>query len=141
MRDHSQLGKNEHEITQAIKLPPVINKDEDVFIVPLFHTRPNFITKNSTRGQYIFLDKHSQQIDVSNKIVLIESADPGFDWIFAFSLTGLITKYGGVNSHMAIRCTEFGLPAAIGCGEQIFDSILRSQAVEINCSEERIVMM
>ena len=62
-----------------------------------------------------------------------------FDWIFSSSLKGLVTKYGGANSHMAIRCAEFGIPAAIGCGEQIFDRILRGRAVEINCSEGRIV--
>ena len=40
---------------------------------------------------------------------------------------------------MAIRCAEFGLPAAIGCGEQIFEQILRFGMIELNCSEERIV--
>ncbi len=54
-------------------------------------------------------------------------------------MLGLVTKYGGVNSHMAIRCAEFELPAAIGCGEQIFDRILRASAVEISGSEERIL--
>ena len=29
-------------------------------------------------------------------------------------IKGLITKYGGVNSHMAIRCAELSVPAAIG---------------------------
>ena len=42
-----------------------------------------------------------------NKIVLIEGADPGFDWIFSQNIAGLITKYGGANSHMAIRSAEF----------------------------------
>ena len=51
---------------------------------------------------------------------MIESADPGYDWIFTHDIKGLITKYGGAASHMAIRCAEFNLPAAIGSGE-IFD--------------------
>ena len=29
--------------------------------------------------------------------------------------------YGGANSHMAIRCAEFNIPAAIGCGTLIYD--------------------
>ena len=29
--------------------------------------------------------------DISGKIVLIENADPGFDWIFGHSIVGLIT--------------------------------------------------
>ena len=76
-------------------------------------------------------------IDISllrDKIILIESADPGFDWIFAQNIVGLITKYGGANSHMAIRCAEFGIPAAIGCGEQRFESIQNSKRVLLDCS-------
>jgi len=108
----------------------------------LLQNMPNFITNKVARGTYIFLSGHNlQPSDVANKIVLIESADPGFDWIFSCSVTGLVTKYGGANSHMAIRCAEFGLPAAIGCGEQIFDLVLRGSAVELNCSEELIIPM
>ena len=39
---------------------------------------------------------------------------------------------------MTIRCAEFNLPAAIGCGEQIYNLVINSSAVEINCSEELI---
>ena len=54
-----------------------------------------------------------------DKIVLIENADPGFDFLFSYKIKGLITKYGGANSHMAIRCMELGLPAIIGSGDKI----------------------
>jgi len=72
---------------------------------------------------------------VDGKIVLIESADPGYDWIFSRSILGLITRFGGANSHMAIRCAEFGLPAAIGCGEQIFERAREAMSVELHCAE------
>ena len=48
---------------------------------------------------------------------MIENADPGYDWIFLHKIRGFITKYGGLNSHMAIRAAELGIPAAIGTGE------------------------
>ena len=70
--------------------------------------------------------------------MLIENADPGFDWIFAYPIAGLATKYGGANSHMAIRCAEFALPAAIGCGEQIFDRLCKAGSIEINCTENHV---
>ena len=38
-------------------------------------------------------------------------------------LEGLITAYGGSNSHMAIRCVELSIPAAIGCGERMFEKL------------------
>jgi phosphoenolpyruvate-protein kinase (PTS system EI component) len=54
----------------------------------------------------IFLDKQNSQKNIDNKIVVIENADPGYDWIFTKNIVGLITKYGGANSHMAIRCSR-----------------------------------
>ena len=61
--------------------------------------------------------------DLNGKIVLIENADPGYDYIFNQKIIGLITKYGGINSHMTIRCSELGIPAAIGIGENLYDKI------------------
>ena len=78
---------------------------------------------------------------VEDKILLIESADPGFDWIFTKNPAGLITKYGGVASHMAIRCAEIGLPAAIGCGEIIFDRLLSSSKVQLDCKNQQIFIL
>ena len=56
-----------------------------------------------------------------NNIILIENADPGFDFLFGLGIKGLITRYGGVNSHMAIRCLEENIPACIGIGEDNFE--------------------
>ncbi|MCQ9206945.1 MAG: PEP-utilizing enzyme [Omnitrophica bacterium] len=132
-------GRCSHEITLATRLPYLIERPEDISIAPLFLNKPNFITQKTARGPCVFIDGKGESVsDIKGRIVLIESADPGFDWIFSFPLLGLITKFGGANSHMAIRCAEFGLPAAIGCGEQIFDRILRSQAIELSCSEGKI---
>jgi phosphoenolpyruvate-protein kinase (PTS system EI component) len=67
---------------------------------------------------------------------MLENADPGFDWIFTKEPLGLITKYGGVASHMAIRCAEFNIPAAIGCGESIYDELLESKVILIDCAKK-----
>ena len=75
---------------------------------------------------------------IDGHIVLIESADPGYDWIFSHPISGLITKFGGANSHMAIRCAEFGLPAAIGCGERLFNTLTKAQVVELNAATKRL---
>ncbi|MGA1823335.1 MAG: PEP/pyruvate-binding domain-containing protein [bacterium] len=140
LRDISCQEKRNHEITRALQLPYLIESYEDVVIVPLLLNKPNFITQKTVKGHYVLLDSENGKLpDIADYIVLIEGADPGFDWIFARSIRGLITKFGGANSHMAIRCAEFGIPAAIGCGEQIFDRILHSRAIEINCLEGRII--
>ena len=61
-----------------------------------------------------------------------------YDWIFSFNIKALITKFGGANSHMSIRCAEFGLPAAIGCGEQIFHKLKSSNTIFLNCETKKI---
>ena len=64
---------------------------------------------------------------------MIENADPGFDWIFTYKIKGLITKFGGINSHMAIRCRELKIPAAIGCGEKLFSDLLKEKKIILDC--------
>ena len=76
-------------------------------------------------GSYIQLDVNRNVKELDNKIVVIENADPGYDWIFGHKILGLVTKFGGINSHMTIRCSELSIPAVIGCGEQIYTSLLK----------------
>jgi phosphoenolpyruvate-protein kinase (PTS system EI component) len=64
--------------------------------------------------------------------VLIPQADPGYDWLFGQRIAGLVTLYGGANSHMAIRAAEFGLPAAIGIGEQRYRSLAKAAVLELS---------
>ena len=44
----------------------------------------------------------------------------------------MVTLYGGANSHMAIRAAEFGLPAAIGIGEQRYRELVRANVIELS---------
>ena len=69
---------------------------------------------------------------------MIPQADPGYDWLFGQDIAGLITKYGGANSHMAIRSAEFGLPAAIGVGETLYASFTGAQVLELDAGNRRI---
>jgi phosphoenolpyruvate-protein kinase (PTS system EI component) len=79
--------------------------------------------------------------EINNKIILIENADPGYDWIFTKKPKGLITKYGGVASHMSIRCAEVNLPAAIGCGELLFQQLSNSKKILLDCKNEQIISL
>ena len=122
----------------SIELPPLIfsENDFDFFLLP--KTVGNFVGEKSIIKESIFLSTHEHQIDLSGKIVLIENADPGYDWLFGRNIAGLITKYGGANSHMAIRTAEFGLPAVIGVGEQKFSEVLDAKVIEIDCANMRL---
>ncbi len=121
-------------------LPPLIISKQDFEIISYYHARPNYITSKSIVSDITNLKK-SSELSLNKKIVLLENADPGFDWIFAENPSGLITKYGGVASHMAIRCAEIGLPAAIGCGELIFEELVNSSKVLLDCKNSKITVL
>ncbi|OGG12548.1 hypothetical protein A3D77_04365 [Candidatus Gottesmanbacteria bacterium RIFCSPHIGHO2_02_FULL_39_11] len=75
---------------------------------------------------------------MTDRIVILEKADPGYDWIFTKNIKALITKYGGAGSHMAIRCAEFGIPAAVGCGDVIFSNITTARRIQLDCKNKKI---
>lgn len=134
LRNRSQLSAKENKITTAIRLPQVLFDQEGVSVIPFQVSQPNFITQKTVSAESRVLQTGYDYNEIENKIILIENADPGFDWIFSQSISGLITKYGGANSHMAIRCAEFGLPAAIGCGEQYFEAAIKAKWIVLDCS-------
>ncbi len=139
LRPRTMAGRKQHDTTKALRLPQILIDPLDVHVVPLRLSEPNFITHDSITGHGVRVGGHDEvPPDMAGAIVLIENADPGFDWIFAYGIAGLVTKYGGANSHMAIRCAEFGIPAAIGCGEQIFDRLCSAGSIEINCTENHV---
>ncbi|MDA7591854.1 PEP-utilizing enzyme, partial [Pseudomonadales bacterium] len=121
----------------SLNLPELIFNTTDV---EMFHQpamTPNFVTHHNITAEIVNL-ANSNHGNIDNKIVCIENADPGFDWIFSHNIKGLVTKYGGVASHMSIRCAEFDLPAAIGCGEKIFNSIILGKKINLDCGNKKI---
>ena len=99
-------------------------------------TQPNFIGSGNVTAECAIFEENTYKIkslSLDAKIVCIPSADPGYDWIFGHSIVGLITKYGGGNSHMAIRAAEFNIPAIIGLGEAKFESLASGSLLQIDC--------
>lgn len=131
-------GRARYRMTQAMCLPDLIRSPEDLSYFQITSNQPNFITQKRVTADAAVLVSGRPDAALKGKIVLIEGADPGFDWIFGHHIGGLITRYGGAASHMAIRAAEFGLPAAIGCGTSIFNSLLRARKIELNCAARQI---
>lgn len=134
-----EIDKNKNVFlkNEFLLLPPFISKEKNVFVIENFRSKPNFITKKSVTANIIQINKNIIQ-NVRGKIIAIENADPGFDWIFSKNPAGLVTKYGGVASHMAIRCSEIGLPAVIGCDQTIFSRIEAAKRMKLDCKKEQI---
>ena len=126
-----------HLKNSELILPTVIQDKKDFKSIYFEISRPNFITQRYVEGEIVDFENNAST-GIEDKIILIEKADPGFDWIFTKNIKGLITKYGGAASHMAIRCTEFNIPAAIGCGEQIYTKISRWEKLKLDCKRKKI---
>ena len=142
IRTLANSGKDKRRLATLIRLPQILSDTEGVFVVPFQISQPNFISTKIVTARVQSLNTAITGTElISGKIVLIESADPGFDWIFGQNIAGLVTMYGGVNSHMAIRCAEFNLPAAIGCGQQRFESYIRAEQLCLDCSARLITVV
>ena len=128
-------------LNQKINLPSIIFSENDFDVIKHYSAKPNFITQKSVHSKIVSLTNmdNNNVPELEGKIVIIENGDPGFDWIFTRNPAGLITKYGGVASHMSIRCAEFGIPAAIGCGELIFNKINNAESVLLDCKQNKII--
>ena len=134
-------GKKEYQITESITLPPVILGPSDVFHFHYPDSEPNFITSQRVRGEIYLLETMEDAAELEDKIVLIPSADPGYDWIFAHKIGGFITMYGGANSHMAIRAGELSIPAAVGVGAKLFEEFKKASLIELDAQGNLIKIL
>lgn len=133
-----EANKSNYDLNNYLYLPQILFSSSDFEIVQSYTSQPNYITTKKVDGRVVILHKNNST-DIRNKIVVVESADPGYEWIFAQNPAALITKYGGPASHMAIRCSELGLPAIIGSGEILYETVLRSKYIMIDCGMQKIV--
>lgn len=127
-----------HQQQRIIELPPLLCRDEDlsVFLYPA--TQPNFVGTARIRAACVVIGEGDDGLDLSGKIALIQQADPGYDWLFGRQIAGLITLYGGANSHMAIRAAEFGLPAALGVGETRYRTLAAASVLELDAGNRTL---
>ena len=136
-----KFEKNSKILNNYLTLPPLLIHKDDFEIQNHYISKPNFITSKKIIAEIYQIKNFKKINDLENKIILIENADPGYDWIFTKNISGLITKYGGVASHMSIRCSELGLPAAIGCGDILFEQLQNTQKVMLDCKYEHIITL
>ena len=49
--------------------------------------------------------------------------------------------YGGVNSHMAIRAAELGIPAVIGTGEALYNKWATAKHLKVDCANKEVQVL
>ena len=120
-----------------VLMPDLITSNEDFYFYEEMSKNGNYIGQGTVIGDVLLIDNEANRPNnLENKIVVIPAADPGWDWIFNYKIKSLVTKYGGPNSHMAIRCAEHNIPAILGVGENNFTVISNSKSLEIDFSNE-----
>lgn len=138
MSDSIAAGKKRYKETLGIALPPVITSPDDVWAFEWPESAPNFITQKQVTATVRGSGERDQ---LDGVIVCIPNADPGFDWLFSYPIAGLITAWGGANSHMAIRAGEQSLPAVIGVGEAAYRRWSSAQRLHLDCAGRRVEVL
>jgi phosphohistidine swiveling domain-containing protein len=136
LRRSIDLGRSRYAFTERTSLPQLITEPDEVWAFHVSSSQPNFVTRKAVTAQ-VTVDV-SQRTGLSQRIVLIASADPGYDWIFNEDIAGFVTQFGGANSHMAIRAAELGIPAVIGAGERMFRQLSKASHVHLDCANRLV---
>jgi len=139
LRESVAHGKERHALARNLVLPPIISSPHDVFAFHLPPSHPNFITRKSVTAPIASVGDPPESF--AGRILFVPSADPGFEWIFTRGISGFVTKFGGANSHMAIRAGELGMPAVIGAGEALFERWQTAQTLCLDCTNQKVVIV
>ena len=138
--DNLLCNRKQRRLELRVKLPCTILSLESLYVHKEFVVRPNFVTKKCVRGDVV-TEESLFVSSLQGKIIVVKSADPGWDWLFSNNICALITCYGGANSHMAIRAAELSLPAAIGVGKDKFERFASSHTLQIDALSQTITKL
>lgn len=143
IRQSAERSATTRRLALMTELPPLIDSVDSLEAFAYPATAANFVGVGHVVAPCVVIDAQDRDatIDLGGRIALIDRADPGFDWLFGHAIAGLVTMYGGANSHMAIRCAEFGIPAAIGVGETRFRSLERGAVLELNAANRQLLVV
>lgn len=133
-------NRNSLHNVSKIRLPATILHADEVYLHKESTVRPNYVTKKCVDG-LVVTSSTLFNASLDGKIIVVESADPGWDWLFSNDIGGLITCYGGANSHMAIRAAELSLPAAIGVGALKFKEYANARRLRIDALAQAILIV
>lgn len=139
LNELTERRHRQHRLASLIFLPPVLTRPDEIFAFEVPHSEPTFITTRKALAvlRVVHAGQVAERQQVEGCVVAITNADPGFDYLFALGIRGLITAYGGPNSHMAIRASEFSIAAVIGIGSEGFAQLRDGMMIDLDCQKRR----
>ena len=119
LRTRSEAQARDHALSLAVELPALLLAAGDFHVFTESVSQPSFVGHEDCLADCILItgDAPPPREALAGRIILVERADPGWDWLFGCGIAGLVTAIGGANSHIVVRAAELSLPSAIGIGE------------------------
>ena len=136
LREEIISNKKDQKVLQLLNVPEFISNEKDLYLQKERVKEGSFITNESIVGQIINFQNIKRFNNLRDKVILLDNADPGYDFLFSHNIKGIITRYGGANSHMSIRSLELGVPAIIGIGSKDYEILCNASIVQINCEQK-----
>src|SRR5690606_38780791 len=87
IRDRIEKKQAEYQFTLGLKLPSLLSSQNDFYCFKVHKEEPNFVSSKSINAP-IVLEEGIAREDCQGKIVLIRSADPGYDYLFSKNIGG-----------------------------------------------------
>jgi hypothetical protein len=135
LADAIRGGQESYRVTETLCAPALLCDDGDLGSFVTMEDEPNFVTHQRVIAPPADVVRGNE---LDGCIAMIASADPGWDWIFTHRIAGLITAFGGANSHMSLRALELELPAAIGVGDERFRRWLAAPTLELDAANRLV---
>ena len=133
--DLAEMARERHRKEARLRMPALIQVGDDLAAVCCARQRPSYIGSGRVSAPLAMVTRGGEPGGLPTAaIVAIESADPGFDWIFERAPAALLTAWGGPHSHMALRCRDLGCPAVLGIGIERFSRLTRAARLSIDFS-------
>jgi hypothetical protein len=135
LADAIRRGRERYSVTETLCAPALLLDETDLGSFVTMEDEPNFVTHARVIAPPADVVRGDA---LDGCIAMIASADPGWDWIFTHRIAGLITAFGGANSHMSLRALELELPAAIGVGDDRFRRWLAAPTLELDAANRLV---
>lgn len=132
-----EARRNMYHAYSYLVLPDVIINVGDMDVIDIDEEIPDYLTDKCVSGEVAYYDE-GHDVDVTGKIVLLSKVTLAYDWIFTKDIKGIITKKDSKDSRIAKRCRELNIPAALGCGEKLFNAVWLMKNVELDCGKKMI---
>jgi len=140
--DAATRAEARHAADHPLRVPSLLQAPIDLATPEFAAGRPSFLGKRAADGVVLRVARDTAPGQVPPAAVLaIESADPGFDWVFLRRPAALLTAFGGPQSHMALRCVELDVPAVLGLGLPRFERLARAARLRIDPQRHALAVL